>query len=113
MFARSTIVYAAKAWQKEAIDTPFTTVDDREGLLYDARKAVALGFSGKAAIHPNHIEDLHDAFAPSSAAIAAAERIVKRSETLQSMRFSLDGKMVDKPVVERARALLSRVTSRR
>lgn len=113
LFARSTIVYAAKAWQKEAIDTPFTTVDDREGLLVDARKAVALGFSGKAAIHPNHIEDLHDAFAPSSSEIAAAERIVKRSETLKSMRFSLDGKMVDKPVVERARALLSRVSSRR
>ncbi|TVP96145.1 MAG: CoA ester lyase [Acholeplasmatales bacterium] len=113
LFARSTLVYAAKAFNKEAIDTPFTTVDDRDGLLADAHKANALGFTGKAAIHPNHIHDIHVAFAPSVEAIETAERILRRSETLKSMRFSLDGKMVDKPVVERARALLLRAAASR
>ncbi len=108
LFARSQIVFAAKAYQKEAIDTPYVFVRDEAGLAVDAQRAARLGFTAKASIHPNHVETIHHYFSPSKEAIHEAKRIVAQSKKLNSMRFSLDGSMVDKPVIDRAKALLKR-----
>lgn len=108
LYARSQVVFAAKSFNKFAIDTPFVSIHDLEGLKEDTLNAKHLGFDGKAAIHPNHIDIINQVFTPTEADIVEAKRIIAMSETLKSTRFSLDGKMVDKPIIERAKATLKK-----
>lgn len=108
LYARSQVVFAAKSFHKFAIDTPFVTIHDLEGLQTDATHALNLGFDGKAAIHPNHIDIINQTFTPSESELLEAKRIIAMSESLESTRFSLDGKMVDKPIIERAKATLEK-----
>jgi citrate lyase subunit beta/citryl-CoA lyase len=109
LYARSQIVFAAKSFNKFAIDTPFVDTKDLEGLKEDTLRAYQLGFDGKAIIHPNHVDTVNAIFTPTQSEILEAKRIIKMSETLNTTRFSLDGKMVDKPIIERAKLLLKRV----
>lgn len=106
LYVRSQVVLTAKAYKKLAIDTPYTNLNALEGLLKDAQKARQLGFDAKASIHPNHIDTIHQAFSPSHESIKRAKRIIAYAESHQSMRFSLDGKMVDKPIIDHAKAIL-------
>lgn len=106
LYVRSQVVLTAKAFKKLAIDTPYTNLTSNEGLLEDAQKARQLGFDAKASIHPNHIDTIHQAFSPTKENIKRAKRIVAYAETHHTMRFSLDGKMVDKPIIEHAKAIL-------
>ncbi len=105
LFCRSKLLLAAKAAGIRAIDTPWTTLEEAS-LSLDIQSAKRLGFDGKCAIHPNQVPSINDAFFPTEEELRKARRIVKRHEETNSMRFSLDGKMVDKPVVEKAKALL-------
>lgn len=107
--ARSLVAMACKAASIDAFDTPFTDTFDEVGLRKDALLAKQLGMSGKACIHPNQIAVVQAVFSPSEQAIFQARRIVKAFEEHQKQNkgvFSLDGKMVDKPIYERAKHLL-------
>ncbi len=109
--ARARVAFACKAADIEAIDTPFTDVKDIEGLENDARTARSLGFTGKAVIHPNQIEAVHRAFSPTPEQIRWARRVVAAAAADENRKrgaFSLDGKMIDKPVIERARRLIQK-----
>ena len=108
LFARSQLIFACKSSDKEVIDTPFTDVLDSEGLEADTTRAAQLGFTAKSSIHPNHVEIINTLFSPSKKRITEAMRIIKQHEKLNRLRFSLDGKMVDKPVIERAQKLIER-----
>jgi citrate lyase subunit beta/citryl-CoA lyase len=108
LFARSQLVMAAKSYHKDVIDTPYTDVKNIADLAPDCHLARTLGFTGKAAIHPNHVDTINTEFSPSLKTIENAERIVYMHEKTGSMRFSLDGKMIDKPVIERAKETLKR-----
>ncbi|MFP4286369.1 MAG: HpcH/HpaI aldolase/citrate lyase family protein [Candidatus Izemoplasmataceae bacterium] len=110
LYARSQIVFAAKSYHKLAIDTPFVAIHDFDGLKQDCLKASQLGFDGKAAIHPNHVDLINQIFSPSEDEILEAKRIIKASEKLNTTRFSLDGKMVDKPIIDRAKALIDKAS---
>ncbi|NLW21067.1 MAG: HpcH/HpaI aldolase/citrate lyase family protein [Clostridiales bacterium] len=108
-YARGRVVVAARAAGIEAYDTPFTDVDDEEGLLQDAALARALGFSGKAAISPRHIEAINAAFSPSPEEISYAREVMAAIAEGQEQgrgAVSLRGKMIDKPIVDRARRVL-------
>ncbi len=107
LLARSMVVLAARAQDVTAVDTPFTSLQE-EGLAADCLRAKALGFDAKSAIHPDQVATINRTFSPSEKEIRNALRIVKRHEEEESMRFSLDGKMVDKPVIERAKSLLEK-----
>ncbi len=110
-YPRSKMAYTCKANGIEAIDTPFTDTNDDTGFDWDARHALQLGMSGKCAIHPNQIDLINQTFAPSPSQIRYAKRIIEADLQAQSVHrgvFSLDGKMVDKPVVERAKKLLEK-----
>jgi citrate lyase subunit beta / citryl-CoA lyase len=114
-YARTRLANAASAFGIEALDTPFTDVDDPEGLKIDAQQAKALGYTGKAAINPRQIEVLNAVFAPKKAEIDQAVRIINAMEkALQQGKgvFQLDGKMIDAPIVERAKKLIEQVKSR-
>jgi citrate lyase subunit beta/citryl-CoA lyase len=109
--ARWTIALCARAHGLPAIDTVYTDVHDTQGLLRDAQSARRMGFSGKLAIHPKQIEVIHSAFAPSAAEIAEAEAVVAAFDQAEASGrgvLAVDGKMIDKPVAERARQILRR-----
>ena len=105
---RSVIVFAMHSLGKEAIDTPYTLIDDQTGLLSDATTACELGFTGKAVIHPNHIACINNAFSPSEAQLNHAKKIVEYAKKHQTSRFNLDGKMIDKPIIDKAIHMLEK-----
>ena len=107
--ARALLINAAGAAGIDVIDTPFTDVNDDAGLAEDARLAKRLGFKGKLAINPRQVEVIHDAFNPSAKDIAWAERVVDAIEQAKAQGsgvISVDGKMVDAPIVSRANRTL-------
>lgn len=105
-YARNKVAVACRAMKVDSIDTPFTDTNDFDGLAIDTRKAKSLGFTGKAAISPKHIDTIHSVFAPSVKEIKHAQRVLEAMEEAESEGkgvFSLDGKMVDAPVINRAK----------
>jgi len=109
--ARSLLVMAARAAGIMAIDTVFSNIDDQEGFLREARLAKQLGFDGKSVIHPAQIALIHSVYAPTAEERASARRVVEAAadaEAKGSGVVALDGKMIDKPIVERARRVLAR-----
>lgn len=114
LLARQMVVYAAKAFGKDAIDTPFTDVTNEQGLIQDTKHAKALGMTGKSCIHPMQIDVINQFFQPSEKDIDFARRVIAAVDDpsyQQKGVFSLDGKMIDKPIIERARRLLAKVKS--
>lgn len=114
LYARSRIVMAARAAGVEAFDTPFTDVYDDEGLLQDAALAKSLGFTGKASISPRHIKGINRAFSPSDEEIAYASEVLSTIEQAKAEgkgAVSLRGKMIDAPIVNRARQVLDAAQS--
>ncbi|MGE4352581.1 MAG: CoA ester lyase [Oscillospiraceae bacterium] len=108
-YSRSRLVCAARAAGIEAYDTPFTGVDDLEGLEEDALLAKSLGFTGKAVISPRHVECVNRVFSPSAADIKYAKDVfnaLEEGKRLGKGAVSLRGKMIDAPVVARARQVL-------
>ncbi|MDZ7338598.1 MAG: citrate lyase acyl carrier protein [candidate division KSB1 bacterium] len=107
--ARSLLVLAAKAARVQALDTVFSDVADVEGLVKSTEEAIALGFEGKGVIHPAQIEPIHRAFAPSPERIAHAQQVIAALEEAERRGAgvaSLGTKMIDAPVVARARRTL-------
>ncbi len=108
-YARSRVAVSCKAYKIDAIDTPFTDVNDKEGLNEDCLNAITLGMNAKAAIHPNQLDTINELFLPSEKLITWALRVKQASDEAKAKGigvFSLDGKMVDKPVMERAEKIL-------
>lgn len=104
-YARSRIIAAAKAREIQAIDTPFTDTDDMEGLRIDTLVARDLGMTGKSLISPRHVEDVNRLFSPSEEDIDYAFRVVAGQKDAKEKglgAFSIDGKMIDKPIILRA-----------
>jgi citrate lyase subunit beta/citryl-CoA lyase len=108
-YARQALCVAARAEHVLALDTPYFKLRDADGLRESALKAKSIGFKGKFAIHPEQIDALNDCFSPSAQEIAHAERVVAafdEAERRGRASTSLDGWVIDVPVVKRARALL-------
>lgn len=112
LYARSAVVTAAAAYGLQAIDTPFIDLHNLDGLAQDARRAAHLGYTGKFAIHPRHLDIIREAFTPSPEAVAAARRLVDAYHAHAATgtgAFALDGKMVDAPMLRAAERVLTRV----
>lgn len=109
LYPRMRIACACAAYSIDSIDTPFTDTNDMEGLAEDCRLVNNLGFCAKAAIHPNQIPVINDVFVPTQKSITWALRVEEAAKqaALKGLGvFSLDGKMVDKPVIQRAEKIL-------
>ncbi|OGO77009.1 MAG: citrate (pro-3S)-lyase subunit beta [Clostridiales bacterium GWB2_37_7] len=107
--ARSQILFAARAAGIDAIDTVFSDVNDEEGFIREVRQIKQMGYDGKSIINPRQIDIVHKLFSPSEDEIRKSIRIIeaiKEAEEKGSGVISLDGKMIDKPIVERARRVL-------
>lgn len=106
-YARMHIAMVCHAYQKEAIDTPWVHKDDLEGLERDATYAKKLGFTAKALIHPNHVDTVNHIFVPSQEELEQAKRIVQKASISGKGAFTLDGQMIDAPIIEKAKKLLA------
>lgn len=108
-YSRTRLVVAARAAGIEVYDTPFTDVNDDEGMEADAAKAKSLGFNGKASISPRHIEVINSVFSPSSEDIDYAYEVmdaIKLAKEQGKGAIALHGKMIDAPIVARAERTL-------
>jgi citrate lyase subunit beta/citryl-CoA lyase len=109
-YHRCAVATAARAAGVMAIDGVFIDMGDTDGLVADAAAGRAAGFSGKQVIHPAQIEPVARAFAPTPLELAWAHRVVEAFERAESVGTGVavvDGNMVDRPVVLRARRLLA------
>ena len=96
--AMSRMVVACRAYGLRPIDGPYGNYKDTEGLGAAAKRASALGFEGKWAIHPSQIDLVNLVFSPSSAEVVQAKRILAALEEAAEAgkgAASLDGKMID------------------
>jgi citrate lyase beta subunit len=99
-FARASLVNAAAAGGVDAIDSPFFAIDRPDDLAAECRRSRALGFYGKAAIHPAQLDAIGEAFAPTPAERDLARRILDAAPDGVGV---LDGKMIDIAMVRWAR----------
>jgi citrate lyase subunit beta/citryl-CoA lyase len=109
-FPRAMVAVAARAARVDSLDTPFVRFRDPNGLRLDAREARQLGYTGKFATHPDQLDIINETFSPSTEEVEYAEQVVSAWEHAEaSGRGSLDlnGRMIDVPVVKRARNLLA------
>lgn len=109
LYARSAVVVAAASQNLQAIDRACVGVHELDVLHTDARQARELGFTGKALIHPGQIRTIHEVFTPTPDEIECARRLIEAFERAgheDRGAVLVDGRMVDRPVVERARRIL-------
>ena len=104
-YARHRLVVAARAAGVDVYDTPFTDVNDDEGIVTDASLAKALGFTGKASISPRHVEVINSVFSPTQKDVDYAYEVMEAIALAKEQgkgAISLHGKMIDAPIVARA-----------
>ena len=108
-YARDTLCIAARAARVIALDTPYFQFKDETGLTANSHDSKQRGFKGRFAIHPAQIDAINDVYSPSNAEINYAKKVViafEEAEAIGRGSTSLDGKVIDVPVVKRARAVL-------
>jgi citrate lyase subunit beta/citryl-CoA lyase len=111
LYARERVVLAAAAHDCTAIDTIVADFEDETALREDAAFAVQLGYDGKLAIHPAQVGPINDAFTPAAEEREWASRVLeaKREADAEGRGvFSVDGEMIDAPLVARAERIRSR-----
>lgn len=109
-YARSRLVMAARAAEVDVYDTPFTDVNDDEGIYVDAAYAKSLGFTGKASISPRHVDAINETFSPTQKEVDYAYEVMDAIEEGKRQgrgAVALHGKMIDAPVVARAQQTIA------
>lgn len=104
------MLVACRSYGLRAIDGPFGGIDDPEGYMLSARRAAALGYEGKWAIHPSQIAMANEVFSPTDKEVEKAERMVaalKEAEEQGKGAASLDGKMIDAASERMARNVIA------
>lgn len=114
LYARQAVIVACAAYDIQPIDIVTIDYKDLDALKAEAEFGAGLGFSGKQIIHPNQVRVTQEAFTPSDEAIAYARRIVETFEASQKEgkgAYSLDGKMIDMPLLKNAQKVLARANA--
>ena len=108
--ARARLVLASRAAGVEApLDSPWFHLREPEAFSRALERSRRSGFQGRLCIHPDQVEAVNRAYAPSEAEVASAEKIVaafRQAEAAGSAAIQVDGQMIDYPVVHRAQAVL-------
>ncbi|EOW2822496.1 citrate (pro-3S)-lyase subunit beta [Streptococcus pyogenes] len=113
-FARSMILHAARAAGIAAIDTVYSDVNNTEVFQNEVRMIKQLGFDGKSVINPRQIPLVNEIYTPTKKEIDHAKQVIwaiREAESKGSGVISLNGKMVDKPIVERAERVIALATA--
>ncbi|MGC9312975.1 MAG: aldolase/citrate lyase family protein [Sediminispirochaetaceae bacterium] len=107
--ARQEILMASRAAGLHAIDTVFADINDDEGFRQEVELIKSMGFDGKSVINPRQVSIVHEIYTPTFEQIHSARRIIRAIEQAESEGSgvaAVNGKMIDKPIVERARRTL-------
>ncbi len=113
-YARCAVLHAARAAGIDAFDVVWPDVNDEAGFLKDVEVMKRLGFNGKSLINPRQIELLHNAFAPTEEDVDYAKRVVAAAREAERQGLgviSLNGRMIDAPIVNHARRVLDRAAA--
>ena len=108
--ARGQLILAAREAGVQCIDTVFSDINDEEGLLRELELIKEMGFDGKSVVNPRQVSVVHDFFAPTAKEIGHAEMVLAAyQEALEKKSgvISLNGKMIDLPIVARAERTLA------
>lgn len=107
--ARSLCLFAATSASVIAVDAVYTNFRDSAGLRQESIEGLRAGFSAKAAIHPDQIAVINEAFTPSAADVEAARKVIAAFDATPGAGVvSVDGKMLDRPHYRTAQRVLSR-----
>lgn len=109
LVARSQLLMAGRAAGIDVIDTVYSDINNEEGFRKEVEHIKQLGFDGKSIINPRQIKIVNEVFTPSEKEIEKALRVIEAIEEAEqsgSGVISLNGKMIDKPIVERARRVI-------
>ncbi len=107
LHARHQMVQAAASNGLGLIDVPYIDMQNEAGLSEETLKIKALGFTGKAAIHPKQIAQIHQAFMPTEAQIEYAQAVVDATKGADSGVVTVHGRMVDRPIILAAQRTLA------
>ena len=111
-FARMYLPVVAAEAGISAIDTVWSDLEDEAGFEAEVNNAKALGFSGKSCIHPSQLAVVHRIYTPSEAEVVHARRVIEAMRAAEQAGvgvFTVDGKMVDAPVVAKAQRVLLQI----
>jgi citrate lyase subunit beta / citryl-CoA lyase len=100
------VVASRRAGLPAPVDGVTTATTDAQVLAQDAQRSRRFGFGAKLCIHPAQVAGVHQALAPTEAECAWAERVLAAEAQARGGAFSVDGKMVDPPVLLLARQIL-------
>lgn len=115
LFVRSQLVFAAAKANVGLIDVPYVDIKSDSGLRTETAKVKALGFSGKAAIHPCQIDAIHHTFMPTEQQVAYAQAVMAAVDGLDAGVVVVNNKMVDRPIIlacQRTLALVNNASSK-
>ena len=108
-YARSKVIYACASNKLISIDTPFTNINNLFGLEKDSEVSNSLGMKARACIHPNQLEIVNRIYSPSNEDISWALEVYKAHQANPNVgAFQLKGKMIDKPIIERAKKIIEK-----
>lgn len=110
-WVRSSVRIATAAHGKFAVDSVHLDFRDVDGLIDEVRDAVALGYTATACIHPSQAQYIRDGYRPSDDEVSWAQQVVDGSAEHNGAVFSIDGHMVDGPVLRQAEVVLARVAA--
>ena len=108
-YARCAVLHAARVAKIDAFDVVYSNVNDDEGFLKEVNLIKKLGYNGKSLINPRQIDLLHNAYAPTAAEVEHAQKVVEAAEEGERKGLgviSLNGKMIDAPIIARARKVI-------
>ena len=114
LYARNVILHAARAAGIAAFDTVFTNMDDEEGFYRETKLIHQLGFDGKSLVNPRQIEMVNKVYEPTKKEILNAQGVIAAIEAAKrkgSGVISMNGQMVDRPVVLRAERVMRLATA--
>ena len=106
LYARARTVHAARGAGIPLLDVPSLDFRNPETVTAEARAAKAMGFSGKAAIHPSNVAVINEVFSPTAAEVEHARRIISAYENSPDGLAVVDGKLVERPVIRAMQAVL-------
>ncbi len=108
--ARGQLVLAAREAGIQCIDTVFSDINDEEGFKKELELIKEMGFDGKSVVNPRQVSVVHDFFAPTAKEIDHAQRVLAAYQEALDKKsgvISLNGKMIDLPIVARAERTLA------
>jgi len=113
-YARSAVVTYAKAFNLQAIDSPYVDIHNLDGLREETRQIMHMGYDGKLAIHPKHVSIIEEVFTPPAETVERARALITAHDEHQrggTGVFTFEGRMIDMPMIRAAEQVLARAGS--